>query len=123
MPGSQYNEPGFGSVFFWKLGYNPSLAPLIGFLAIMEPKLWLKNPIFDRNPKVARKVWLVLSGQILAFHNSATGVVLWIKKIVLVFGFLTNDVMMGYVLCSFDDVICEYNEPISWLKVLLDARL
>jgi len=30
--------------------------PLIGFLAYLEPKLWLKNPIFDENKKVPRKV-------------------------------------------------------------------
>jgi len=35
--------------FFWKLGYNLHLELLIGFLAYLEPKLWLKNTIFDKN--------------------------------------------------------------------------
>ena len=50
---------------------SPSLQPLIGFLAYLEPKLWFKNPICDRNAKATPKVWFALSGQILTSHNSA----------------------------------------------------
>jgi len=41
---------------FWKL-WSETLEPLIGFLAYPEPKLWLKNPLFDKNKKFPRKVW------------------------------------------------------------------
>jgi len=49
-----------------------SLENLIGFLAYLEPRLWLKNPILGKNEKVSRKPWLALSGQILASLNLAT---------------------------------------------------
>jgi len=40
----QPNEPFLAQAFFWKLDYDPSLyEPLIGFLAFLVPKLWLKN--------------------------------------------------------------------------------
>ena len=47
-----------------------SLELLIGLLAYLEPKLWLKNPIFDKNKKVKQKVSFAISGQALASHNS-----------------------------------------------------
>jgi len=33
-----------------------SLEPFIDFLAYLEPELWLKNPVFDKNQKVSQKV-------------------------------------------------------------------
>ena len=59
----------FGKTRTW----SASLEPLIGFLAYLKPKLWLKNPSFDKNKKVTRKVWFALSRQILVSHNSAAG--------------------------------------------------
>jgi len=33
-----------------------SLEGLIGFVAYLEPKLWLRNPIFEKNKNVPRKI-------------------------------------------------------------------
>jgi len=35
---------------------SASLEPLIDFLTYLEPELWLKNPVFDKNKKVSQKV-------------------------------------------------------------------
>ena len=62
-PGGQTNKPCFHSSFACK--------PLIGFLAYPSPKLWLKNPILDKNTNVTQKVTSAISEQTLASHNSA----------------------------------------------------
>ena len=52
LPGSgrQTNELIFWlKVFFESRLSIGSLEPLIGFLAYLEPKLWLKNRVFDKN--------------------------------------------------------------------------
>jgi len=42
-PGRQPNEPFFGSSFFYFRVSSESLEPLVGFLAYLEPKLWIKK--------------------------------------------------------------------------------
>jgi len=37
-----------GSEFYWILGYNESLKPLINFLAFLVPKLRPKNELFTK---------------------------------------------------------------------------
>jgi len=44
--------------------------PLIDFLAYLDAELWLKNPVFDKNRKVSRKIEFAISDPILASHNS-----------------------------------------------------
>ena len=71
MPGRELNEPFFVLKFCLETRLSSeSLEPLIGFLAYLEPKLWLKNTLFDKNINFLRKVWFTLSWQILASHNS-----------------------------------------------------
>jgi len=61
----------FAWKFFWKPGYNQRLwSPWLVCLLYLEPKLWLKNPIFDKNMKVKQKVLFAISGQTLPCHNS-----------------------------------------------------
>jgi len=48
-----------------------SFEPLIGFLAYLKPKLWLKKQLLSKN-KVTQKVTLAISDPTLASHNSAT---------------------------------------------------
>jgi len=46
LPGSgrHPNEPFLTQVFLWKLNCNPDLSEaLIGIVAYLEPKLWLKK--------------------------------------------------------------------------------
>jgi len=47
------------------------LESLFALLGYLESKLWLKNPIFDKNIKAAQKVSFAISGQTLASHNLA----------------------------------------------------
>jgi len=50
---------------------SASLEPLIDLLAYLEPKLWLKNPIFDKIQNVSKrynlpsqgKFWPAITGQ------------------------------------------------------------
>jgi len=42
---------------------------LIDFLAYLEPKLWLKYPVFDKNQKLSQNVTLAISGQIWSDIN------------------------------------------------------
>ena len=119
--------------------WSESLESLIGFLAYLEANLWLKNHILFKNKKVSRKVQFLLLRQILVSHNSAAD---WAKELFKlsekptkscslewkkksfqfwVFGRWYHD--WGMFCSSFDSVISQSNEPILWLKVLLETRL
>jgi len=50
----------------------------MSFIAYLEPKLWLKISILDKNKKVPRKVLFALSRQILASHYSTAD---WARKV------------------------------------------
>jgi len=66
-PGRQPNEP----IFWIKIVLesrlsSESLQHLFGFLAYLEPKLWLKNRVFDKIQRVTQKVSLAISNELLA---------------------------------------------------------
>ena len=46
-----------------------SLEPVFGFLAYLEPKLWLKNTVFDKIQGVTQRVSLTISYKSFASHN------------------------------------------------------
>ena len=56
---------------FFKLGHDKFLEGLIGYLAFLDPKVWLKNPKFGKKKSVTQDVWFALIRQILVSHNSA----------------------------------------------------
>jgi len=65
--GRQSNEPFFGLKFLLKTRlWSESPEPLIGFLAYLEPKLWLKNKNWGKF-QVLQKAILAISPE---GHNS-----------------------------------------------------
>jgi len=50
---------------------SASIEPLIDLLAYLQPKLWVKNPVFGKIQKVSKKAYFSFSGKILASYNSA----------------------------------------------------
>ena len=66
-------------------------------IAYLEPNLWLKNPIFDKNEIVARKVWFVFSGQVLASHISQALNQASVLKAMLSTAMLTNTIYIPEV--------------------------
>ena len=64
MPGRELNEPFFVLKFCLETRLSSeSLEPLIGFLAYLEPKLWLKNTLFDKYINFFRNVWFPSHGK------------------------------------------------------------
>ena len=70
-PGGLPNVPISWLKFFLEFRLSSeSIEHLIGFIAYLEPKLWLKKTIFDKNQGVSQKVQFDITGQILASNNS-----------------------------------------------------
>jgi len=70
-PWASTQQPFFASCLLETRLKSAPLESLIGFIAYLEPKLWLKNPISTNMKKLHKKVSITISVQTLASHNSA----------------------------------------------------
>ena len=135
-PGRQPNESYFWLKFSLETKlWSASLEPLIGFLAYLETKPWLKNPIFDKNQKAARKVWFTLSRKNLASYNSPAdsarelikpykdsySLVLWngTKFKFRVLGFSSMTSRLGHFLQFY----CIMSSPYQWADFVAQSFL
>jgi len=71
-PGPQPIDPIFRLKVLLKTSSKSApVEPLIDLLAYLQPKLWVKPPVFGQIKNVSEKAQFALSGQSLASHNSA----------------------------------------------------
>ena len=128
--------------YFWKLDCNPGLSePLIGILAYLEPKLWLKKTCKNSTPTNGNHGYICTNG-----HNSSvdwarelfkpseaeenrvvpnrTKLLFWISGLLLMFTWWECVyAYFVYISITSSFSVTRENEPISWLKFLLDSRL